>query len=113
MNQCSATKPNGERCRLPAHKGSDGYCWSHSPENSEARLRKASRGGRAKADKEIRETKAAIKEIVRLVKEEDFDVSKANTINRLYQTLLQYIVVERGVYREDDLAQRIKDLAGK
>ena len=42
-----------------------------------------------------------------------FDVSKANTINRLYQTLLQYIVVERGVFREDDLAQRIKELQGK
>jgi hypothetical protein len=47
------------------------------------------------------------------VREEDFDVSKANTINRLYQTLLQYIVVQRGVYREDDLAQRIKELSGK
>ncbi len=47
------------------------------------------------------------------MREEDFDVSKANTINRLYQTLLQYIVVQRGVYREDDLAQRIKELSGK
>jgi hypothetical protein len=47
------------------------------------------------------------------VREEDFDVSKANTINRLYQTLLQYIVVERGVFREDDLAKRIEELRGK
>jgi hypothetical protein len=47
------------------------------------------------------------------VREEDFDVSKANTINRLYGTLLQYIIVERGIYREDDLAQRIKELQGK
>jgi hypothetical protein len=112
MSQCGATKPDGERCRLPS-KGSDGYCWSHSPENAQAHLRKASRGGRAKADKELRETKAEIRELVRLVKEEDFDVSKANTINRLYQTLLQYILVERGVYREEELAQRIKELAGK
>ena len=94
-------------------KGSEGYCWTHAPENQEARQRKASRGGRAKADKEIRETKAEIRELVRLVKEEGCDVSKANTINRLYQTLLQYIIVERGIYREDDLAQRIKELAGK
>jgi hypothetical protein len=40
-------------------------------------------------------------------------VSAANTINRLYQTLLQHIVVERGVYREDDLAARIRELQGK
>jgi hypothetical protein len=73
----------------------------------------ASRAATAKADKEIRQTKAEIRELVRLVREQDFDVSKANTINRLYQTLLQYIVVERGVYREDELAQRIKELQGK
>jgi hypothetical protein len=96
---------------LPS-KGSEGYCWTHAPENQEARQRKASRGGRAKADKEIRETKAEVRELVRMVREEEFDVSKANTINRLYQTLLQYIVVERGVYREDELAQRIKELGG-
>ena len=60
-----------------------------------------------------RETKAEIRVLVRLVREEDFDVSKANAVNRLYQTLLQYIIVERGVYREDDLAQRIRELQGK
>jgi hypothetical protein len=112
MNRCSATKPDGERCRLPS-KSLDGYCWSHSPENAEARLRKAQSGGRAKAERDIRQTKAEIRELIRAVKEDGFDVSKANTINRLYQTLLQYTLVERGVYREDDLAQRIKELQGK
>ena len=112
MNQCSATKANGERCTLPA-KGSHGLCWSHDPKNAEKRRRMASKAGTAKADKEIRQTKAEIRELVRLVREEDFDVSKANAVNRLYQTLLQYIIVERGIFREDDLAQRIKELSGK
>jgi hypothetical protein len=112
MNQCSATKANGERCTLPA-TGSHGLCWTHDPKNAEARRRSASKAATAKADKEIRETKAQIRELVRLVRKEDFDVSKANTINRLYQTLLQYIVVERGVYREDDLARRIEELRSK
>jgi hypothetical protein len=97
---------------LPA-KGSHGLCWTHAPENAEKRRRNASRAATAKADKEIRETKAEIRELVRVVREEDFDVSKANSINRLYQTLLQYIIVERGVYREDDLARRIGELQGK
>jgi hypothetical protein len=112
MNQCSATKANGERCRLPA-KGSYGLCWTHAPENAAKRRRNASKAATAKADKEIRETKSEIRELVRMVREEDFDVSKANAVNRLYQTLLQYIVVERGVYREDELAQRIRELSGK
>jgi|SRR5215208_1456120 len=112
MSQCSFTKPNGERCKLAA-QGQQGVCWNHNVNNAGKRRRTASSGGRAKADREIRQTKAEIRELVRLVREEDFDVSKANTINRLYQTLLQYIVVERGVYREDELAQRIKELSGK
>ena len=96
---------------LPAN-GSHGLCWTHAPEHAEKRRRNASRAATAKADKEIRDAKAEIRELVRLVKEEGFDVSKANTMNRLYQTLLQYIIVERGIYREDDLAQRIKELGG-
>ena len=112
MNQCRATKRNGERCTLPA-KESHGLCWTHAPENAARRRRNASKAATAKADKEIRETKAELRDLVRLVREEDFDVSKANTINRLYQTLLQYIVVERGVYREDELAARIRELSGK
>jgi len=111
MNQCSATKANGERCMLPAN-GAHGLCWSHAPENAAKRRRNASRAASIKADKEIRETKVEIRDLVKAVREEDFDVSKANAINRLYQTLLQYIIVERGIYREDDLAQRIKELGG-
>jgi hypothetical protein len=112
MKQCSATTAKGERCTLPA-KGSHGLCWTHAPENAAKRRRNASKAAAAKADKEIRETKAEIRDLVRLVREEDFDVSKANAMNRLYQTLLQYIIVERGIYREDDLAQRIRELSGK
>jgi hypothetical protein len=112
MNQCSATKRNGERCTLPAN-GSHGLCWTHAPENAAKRRRNASKAATAKADREVREIKAEIRGLVRLVKEEGFDVSKANTINRLYQTLLQYILAERGIYREEDLAVRIRELGGQ
>jgi hypothetical protein len=98
------------RCPL---RGRMDFAGPMDPKNAAKRRRNASKAATAKADKEIRETKAEIRELVRLVREEAFDVSKANTINRLYQTLLQYIVVERGVYREDDLAQRIKELQEK
>jgi hypothetical protein len=112
MNQCSATKANGDRCTLPAN-GSHELCWTHAPENSAKRRRNASKAATAKADKEVREVKREIRGLIKAVREEGFDVSKANAVNRLYQTLLQYIIVERGIYREDDLAQRIKDLSGK
>jgi hypothetical protein len=110
MSQCSFTKPNGERCKLAA-QGPQGVCWNHDPKNAEQRRKQASKAATAKADKEIRETKAEIRELIRAVREEGFDVSAANTINRLYQTLLQYILAERGIFREEDLAVRIRYLA--
>ena len=96
-----------------AAQGQQGVCWNHDPKNAEKRRKQASKAATAKADKEIREVKAEIRDLIHLVREEDFDVSKANAINRLYGTLLQYIIVERGIYREDDLAQRIRELSGK
>jgi hypothetical protein len=112
MSQCSATKQNGERCKRTAD-GPDGYCWAHDPKNAAERHRSASRAATAKADRELRETKAEIRDLISMVREGGFEPTAANAINRLYQTLLQYIIVERGIYREDDLAQRIRELSGK
>ena len=112
MNQCSATKRNGERCTLSAN-GSHGLCWTHAPENAAKRRRNASKAATAKADTEFREVKAEIRELIRAVKEDGFDVSRANSMNRLYQTLLQFMLAQRGVYREEDLAVRIRELQSK
>ena len=90
-----------------------GVCWNHDPKNAAKRRTMASKAATAKADKEVREVKAEIRELIRLVREEEFDVSAANTMNRLYQTLLQYILAERGIYREEDLAVRIRELGGQ
>jgi len=94
---------------LPAN-GPQGLCWSHAPENAAERQRSASKAATAKADKEVREVKREIRDLIKAVREDGFDVSAANTINRLYQTLLQYILAERGIYREEDLAVRIREL---
>jgi hypothetical protein len=112
MSQCSATKPNGERCKRTAD-GPDGYCWAHDPKNAAERHRSASKAATAKADKEVKEVKAEIRDLVRLVRDEGFDPTAANAINRLYNTLLAYILAERGIYREEDLAVRIRELGGQ
>ena len=112
MSQCSATKPNGERCKRTAD-GPDGYCWAHDPKNAAERHRSASKAATAKADKEVKEVKAEIRDLVRLVRDEGFDPTAANAINRLYNTLLAYILAERGIYREEDLDVRIRELGGQ
>ena len=112
MSQCSANKPNGERCKRTAD-GAEGYCWSHDPKNAQERRRNASRAATAKADKEVREVKRELRDLIKAVREEGFDPTAANAINRLYNTLLAYILAERGIYREEDLAVRIRELGGQ
>jgi hypothetical protein len=68
---------------------------------------------RAKADKEVREVKREIRDLIKAVRDEGFDPTAANAINRLYNTLLAYILAERGIYREEDLAVRIRELGGQ
>ena len=112
MSQCRAITAKGEHCENAAH-GSQDVCWSHDPKNTEKRSRNASKAATAKANTEFREVKAEIRELIRAVKEHGFDVSRANTMNRLYQTLLQFMLAQRGVYREEDLAVRIRELQSK
>jgi hypothetical protein len=45
MRECSAIKPNGDRCGGRAIDGSE-WCWNHDPAYAEARRRNASKGGR-------------------------------------------------------------------
>lgn len=114
MTRCTATKANGEPCENAASfAGSQDVCWSHDPKNAAKRRTMASRAATAKADKEVREVKQEIREMIRMLKDEGFDPTAANAINRLYNTLLAYILAERGIYREEDLAVRIRELGGK
>jgi hypothetical protein len=93
--------------------GSHGLCWTHAPEHADKRRRNASKAATAKADREVREVKAEIRHLIKAVGEEGFDPTAANAINRLYNTLLAYILAERGIYREEDLAVRIRELGGQ
>jgi hypothetical protein len=112
MSQCSFIKPDGTRCRLPCEPSFD-VCWTHNPKNADKRVSRASSGGRAKADKEVREVKKEIQLLISGVRDDGFDPTAANAINRLYATLLEYIKLERGIFREEDLAVRIRELGGK
>jgi hypothetical protein len=110
MDKCSATKPNGERCTLPAN-GQHGLCWAHDPRNREKRRRTASRGGRGKAGgREVRDLKAEIKDLISNVKTGEVSPTRGNTMLRGYSVIIDLIKLERGVLEVEDLAARIEEL---
>ena len=109
MARCAAIKVNGERCRLDA-KGKQSMCWAHAPENAAARRKRASRGGRAKANQELPSIKALLEDLTERVLAGDLETGRAAVANQLINTRLRAIELERKIKETDELEARIEAL---
>ena|SRR5215211_3419391 len=109
MGRCTAIKPNGERCRLDAQDLHD-MCWAHSPENSEKRRKRASRGGRAKASRELPAIKALLEDLTEQVLSGELPTGPAAVANQLINTRLRAIEVERKIREAEEIEERITAL---
>jgi hypothetical protein len=107
--QCSFIKPSGERCRGAA-TGEHGLCWAHDPANAGQRRRAASRGGRARGNKEVAELKDEIKSVIADVKAGGLDRNDAAVMIQGYRALKDFIALERQVRETDELAAEIEEL---
>lgn len=109
MSVCKATKRNGESCTLPAN-GPHGLCWAHDPKNAERRRKGASRGGRAKASRELPTIKALLEDLTERVLAGDLDTGRAAVANQLVNTRLRAIETERKIKETEELEARIEAL---
>ena len=109
MARCAAIKANGERCRLDAQEKQD-TCWAHSPENSEKRRRRASRGGRAKANRELPEIKALLEDLTEQVLSGELPTGPAAVANQLINTRLRAIELERKIREAEEIEERLSAL---
>jgi hypothetical protein len=109
MARCAAIKANGERCRLDA-KGKQSMCWAHAPENAAARRKRASRGGKAKANQELPSIKARLEGLTEQVLAGDLETGRAAVANQLINTRLRAIELERKIKETDELEARLEAL---
>jgi hypothetical protein len=70
----------------------------------------ASRAGSSRPSREVRTIKDEIKTAIAGVKEGNLDRNTARAMFTGYSVLLDYIKLERGVYVEEELAARIREL---
>ncbi len=110
-DRCRATKASGEACRGTA-TGPHGLCWAHAPENAEQRRRGASRGGKAKANRELVGIKALLSELTDKVLAGDLETGRAAVANQLVNTRLRAIEQERKIKETEELADRLEALEG-
>src|SRR5919107_4989074 len=112
MATCKATKRNGEPCTLPAN-GKQGLCWAHDPTTAEQRRRRAQRGGRAKANRELPSIKAQLEDLTERVLSGELETGRAAVANQLVNTRLRAIEQERKNKETEDLEARIEALEAK
>src|SRR5829696_3709718 len=109
MARCTAIKANGERCRLDA-TGKQDTCWAHSPENSEKRRWRASRGGKAKANRELPAIKTLLEDLTERVLSGELPTGPAAVANQLINTRLRAIEVERKIREAEEIEERLTAL---
>jgi hypothetical protein len=109
VSVCRATKANGEPCTLPTN-GPLGLCWAHDPKNAEKRRKGASRGGKAKANREVPAIKMQLEDLVRDVLSGEVETPRAAVANQLLNTRLRAIELERKIKETDELEARIEEL---
>ncbi len=113
--RCNAITGGGERCKLEATHGS--YCWSHAPETADARRRRARRGGKAGGrgrESEVSAIKALLSELTDRVLGgegvEPLETGRAAVANRLINTRLRAVEVERKIKETEELEARVEEL---
>ena len=106
--QCSAITSAGERCKLDATSGS--FCWSHAPENANARRRNARRGGKAAGSSELAGVKREIRSVIDSVLSGGVKTGVAAVAFQGYNTLIRSIEQERRQRELEELEERITAL---
>ena len=106
--RCAAITSAKERCKLEATSGS--YCWSHAPENAQARKSRARRGGKARGAGELSEVKRRLSGLAEDVIAGRVDRGDAAVAGQLLGTYIRAVSVEMKVREVDELAGRLEEL---
>jgi hypothetical protein len=106
--QCSAIKPNGERCRVSVEPGVE-YCWAHDPANAKERRRITSKAGRSRASRELPEIKRGVKDLIEGILEGSVDKGRGAVALQGFNTLLRAVEIQQKADLEE-LAAEVEDL---
>ncbi len=106
--RCAAITRRGERCKLDATSGS--YCWSHDPDNAEARKRRGRRGGKARGTGELSEIKREIRSVIADALSGKTQRGVAAVVFQGYNALLKAVEAERRIKETEEFEERLAAL---
>lgn len=106
--RCAAITRGGERCKLDATTGS--FCWSHDPENAEARKHRGRRGGKARGAGELSEIKRDVRKLIDDVLDGSQDRGRAAVAIQGFNALRGVLELERKVREQEEIIERLEAL---
>ena len=111
MALCAGIKRDGGRCTATVEPPQR-YCWWHDPANADERRRAASKGGRSKPSREIRDLKKQLEDLAADVLAGRVNRGNAVVVNQILNTRARLIELERKVRETEELETRIEALEG-
>src|SRR5215212_10222444 len=109
MPRCSATKRDGEPCRITVEPGVE-YCWAHDPANREQRQRITSRAGKSRPNKELLAIKERLSALADGVLEGSTDRAVGTVASQILNVYLRALEQERKWKELDEIEERISVL---
>jgi hypothetical protein len=109
MSRCSATKRNGEPCRIAVEPGVE-FCWAHDPANREHRQRITSRAGRSKPNRELHSIKQRLSVLADGVLDGSTDKSVGAVASQILNVYLRALETERKWKELGEIEERISAL---
>ncbi len=109
MARCRAFKRDGTRCTLQAQALKD-VCWAHDPQNALKRRSRASKGGRSKASKVVKELHALLEDLTQRVITGELETSRGAVANQLISTRARLLEYERRLREIEELEARLERL---
>jgi len=109
MPPCSATKRDGEPCRISVEPRVE-FCWAHDPANREQRQRITSRAGKSKPNKELLAIKKRLSTLADGVLDGSTDKSVGAVASQILNVYLRALEQERKWKELDEIERRISTL---
>ncbi len=106
---CAGIKRDGGRCTVVVN-GSQEYCYQHDPARSEERKRAASRAGKSKPSREIKDLKKQLEDLAAGVLDGNVERGVAVVVNQIINTRVRLLEAERKVRETEELEERLEQL---
>src|SRR5215203_2791602 len=109
MAVCAGYKRDGSRCTVTVEPPQT-HCWWHGPDNTEARRRAASKGGKGKASRELPKIKTLLSDLTEQVLSGELPTGPAAVANQLINTRVRVIELERKIREAEEIEERLSAL---